>query len=65
MANALNNAFIIIAISKNNNVSIYQKNTTFNIKRSTFKNHILSTRKSSINTILKISLIFILIFEIY
>ena len=57
VVNALvNNAFVIIVMSKNDDVSVHQKNTIFDIKRSTFKNHALSVRKSPLNTILKVSL---------
>lgn len=60
MINVLNNVFMIIAMSKNDNISMYQKNIIFNIKRSTFKNYELNMRKSPLNIILKVSLWFLL-----
>lgn len=60
--NILNNAFVIITISKNDNVNVYQKNITFNVRRLTFKYHTLNMKKSFLNAILKVNLIFILIF---
>ena len=56
VVNALNNAFVIIVMSENDDVSVYQKNTVFDVRRSTFKNLALSVRKSPLNAILKVSL---------